>query len=129
MSESQPQSRPAGNPRTSIIVIVYSMPRQAMNTLYSLSQDYQRDLPSADYEIIVVENRSGACLNSEEVEELGPQFRYFLRNETGVSPAAAINFGFDQARGDYIGLMIDGMLGPFYEKGLADLKSVLEKDH
>jgi hypothetical protein len=84
------------------------MPRQAMNTLYSLSQDYQRNLPSTDYEIIVVENRSAACLNQGDVEKLGPQFRYFLRDEIGVSPAAAINFGFDQARGDYIGLMIDG---------------------
>lgn len=95
-------------PLLSIIVIAYDMQRQALNTLRSLACDYQQDVDAADYEVIVVENRSARTLDAQAIAELPGNFRYFLRDEPGVSPAAAINFGFDQARGRYIGLMIDG---------------------
>ena len=95
-------------PEISIVVIVYNMPRQAMNTLLSLSTSYQLDIDEASYEVIVVENCSENCLDVARVESLGSQFRYFLRDEPGVSPAAAINFGISQARAEVIGLMIDG---------------------
>jgi glycosyltransferase involved in cell wall biosynthesis len=100
---------PAITPRLSIIVIVYNMARQAMNTLYSLSADYQRNVRADDYEVIVVENSSGHNLDPDAVAALNGQFRYFLREEkTSQSPVGAINFGFSQARGAGIGLMIDG---------------------
>jgi hypothetical protein len=47
-------------------------------------------------------------LDATHVAALPGNFRYFQREERGVSPAPAINFGFAQARGACIGLMIDG---------------------
>jgi len=101
-------------PKLSIILIVYKMQRQAMNTLHSLSTHYQKNILEDDYEIIVVENKSGQMLNEAEVKQVAPNSHYFLREETGVSPVHAINFGFQQCRGTMIGLMIDGarMLTP-----------------
>ena len=95
-------------PTLSLIVIVYDMPRQAMNTLYSLSARHQRNVQEADYEIVVVENRSPHTLDPAAVAQLGCNIRYTLRDEAGVSPAAAINEGLRQAQGRCIGLMIDG---------------------
>ncbi|QKE65037.1 glycosyltransferase [Aquipseudomonas campi] len=95
-------------PLLSIIVIAYDMPRQALNTLRSLSPVYQQGVTGDEYEVIVVENRSRRNMDVAAVEALPGNFRYFLRDEAGVSPAAAINFGFQQARGRFIGLMIDG---------------------
>lgn len=95
-------------PTLSIIVIVYDMPRQAMNTLRSLSVAHQRGVAADDYEVIVVENRSPRMLDAAAVAALPGRFRYLRREEPGVSPAAAINTGFAEARGSCIGLMIDG---------------------
>jgi hypothetical protein len=102
------------SPLLSVLVIVYNMRRQAMNTLYSLSTHYQQNINQNDYEVIVVENPSDHCLEKSAVEQLGNQFRYFLRTENQPSPVDAINFGFQQCRGKMIGLMIDGarMLTP-----------------
>lgn len=95
-------------PLLSIIVIAYDMPRQALNTLRSLSPEYQQGVTGYEYEVIVVENRSRRNMDAAAVARLPGIFHYFLRDEPGVSPAAAINFGFQQARGRYICLMIDG---------------------
>lgn len=94
--------------KLSILVIAYDMPVQAMNTLLSLSSGYQRRVQSSDYEVVVVENRSQRCLDGTAVEALPGHFRYFLRDEPGVSPAAAINFGVEQCRGEILGLFVDG---------------------
>jgi glycosyltransferase involved in cell wall biosynthesis len=95
-------------PLLSIIVIAYDMPRQALNTLRSLAADYQQNVNADDYEVILVENRSKRNMDAVAIASLPGNFRYFLRDEPGVSPAAAINFGFSQARGKFVGLMIDG---------------------
>ena len=96
------------NPVLSIIVVVYDMPRQAMNTLLSLALPYQKNVSTDDYEVIVVENQSANNLDVAAVAALGSQFRYFLREEKGVSPVPAVNFAFSQCRGSQIGLIIDG---------------------
>src|SRR5690606_23724206 len=54
------------------------------------------------------ENRSPNNLCEQEVLKLGNNFKYFLRDETGVSPVPAVNFAYEQARGNIIGLIIDG---------------------
>lgn len=77
--------RPDTIPDISIIVIVYDMPQQALNTLYTLSRAYQRDIEDVDYEVVVVENRSRRTLRERKVRALGPEFRYMLRDEQGVS--------------------------------------------
>lgn len=104
----------SATPKISILVIVFDMPRQAMNTLYSLSAQYQQNVSIQNYEVIVVENRSANILNPEEVKSILPNGRYFLRDEAGTSPVHAINFGFQQCQAPMIGLMIDGarMLSP-----------------
>jgi len=98
----------SSNNKLSIIVIVYNMPRQAMNTLYSLSVPYQKNVSVNDYEVIVVENKSRHNLREQEVRDLGDNFKYFLRDEPGVSPVPAVNFAYEQAQGNMIGLIIDG---------------------
>lgn len=101
-------------PKISIVLIVYDMPRQAMNTLYSLSSQYQQNVAVEDYEVIVIENHSAHTLDPGEVKHTLPNSRYFLRDESSSSPVHAINFGFQQCRAPMIGLMIDGarMLSP-----------------
>jgi hypothetical protein len=90
------------------------MPQQAMNTLYSLSPDYQQDVSVDDYEVLVVENKSDSNLDPAFVNSLGSNFHYQLRDEAGVSPASAINEALARCRGRYVGLLIDGarMLTP-----------------
>lgn len=84
------------------------MPRQAMNTLYSLSAAHQRDVDGSDYEVIVMENASDRNLDPAAVAGLEGDVRYVRRREPGVSPAPAINDGLSRCRGDVVGLMIDG---------------------
>lgn len=109
-------------PELSIVVIVYDMPRQALQTLYTLSREYQRDAGDVPYEVVVVENRSRHNLDEGKVKRLGPQFRYYRRAEQGVSPAPAVNFGISQCRSDRIGIMIDGarMVTPGVIRNVAD---------
>lgn len=108
----------SAKPRISIIVIVYDMARQALNTLRSLDPAYQ-GVDGALYEVIVVENRSRSVMDRDAIAALPASaipghLTYILRDEPGMSPAAAINAGLAQARGQTIGLMIDGarMLSP-----------------
>lgn len=95
-------------PRVSIVVVFHRIPRQADNTLYSLSARHQQNVSQDDYEIIVVENASDAVYGEERALSHGRNVRYFRRDEPGVSPVPAVNFAFDVARAPLIGLMIDG---------------------
>ncbi|MEM1110521.1 MAG: glycosyltransferase family 2 protein [Pseudomonadota bacterium] len=101
-------------PSLSVIVVVHDMPQQAMNTLHSLSPAYQRGVSAGDYEVLVMENASANTLSAEAVRALGENFHYQLREESGVSPAPAINAGLARCRGAWLGLLIDGarMLTP-----------------
>jgi hypothetical protein len=95
-------------PVLSIVVVCYDMPHQALNTLYSLSRDYQRRVDAVDYEVLLVENRSANNLGKSALKPLGDQFRYYARRERRPTPVNAINFGLGKARGRYIAVMIDG---------------------
>lgn len=101
-------------PVLSLLVIAYDMQSQLPNTLATLNADYQLGVERTDYEVLLIENSSANNLDSETQANLPDNFRYFLREETSKSPAAAINFGLAKAQGSYIGLMIDGahMLTP-----------------
>ena len=76
------------SPRLSILLVVYRIPRQAENTIYSLSARHQQGVSEDDYEIMVVENSSGAVLGEERARALGGNVRYFYREEMGVSPVS-----------------------------------------
>lgn len=95
-------------PILSIVVVAYKMPRQALNTLYSLSTDYQLNVSEKEYEVIVVENGSDDNLDPEEVALLAGNFRYYLREETEPTPIHALNQGIYLATGTHVCLMIDG---------------------
>jgi glycosyltransferase involved in cell wall biosynthesis len=95
-------------PELSVIVIAHNMPRQAMNTLYSLSSHFQLGVAETDYEVLVVENESAANLDPAAVAALGSNFHYRLRSETGISPAPAINSALARCRGRHVGLLVDG---------------------
>lgn len=113
-------------PRVSVIVVVYRMPAQAMNTLVSLSAAHQRAVRASDYEVIAVENTSDAMLDRAAVEALGPNVRYLRRHEPGVSPSPAINAAAATARGSHIAVMIDGarMVTPGVVRGLLDAQRI-----
>jgi len=98
----------AHNPKISVVVIVYKMPRQALNTIYSLSIHHQKNVNETDYEIIVVENSSSKNLDEQEVTTIGKNIHYYQRQETSASPCRAINFGLGKSKGRSICLMIDG---------------------
>ena len=95
-------------PNLSVVVVVYDMPREAPRTLLSLSAGYQRYINADDYEVIVVDNGSNPPFDSGEIERLSGNFRLIRIDPAPPSPAQAINRGLAEARGDVIGVMIDG---------------------
>jgi hypothetical protein len=92
----------------SVVVVVYDMPRQALNTVRSLVAPYQRGVSSEQFEIIVVENASARNMDREALAALGPNVVYHLRQESEPTPVHAANFGIEQARGRQVALLIDG---------------------
>ena len=101
-------SRASNGTIVSFVVIVYDMPGQAENTVRSLLPDYQQDVSSEDYEVLVVENQSGNTIAPQFIDSLPPNFHYHLRQESQPTPIHAINYGIEQAHGDNICVMIDG---------------------
>jgi len=96
------------HPDVSVIVVVYNIPREAPRTLRSLSADYQRHIDGDDYEVIVVDNGSDPPLDPQCIAGLAGDFRLVRIDQASPSPAAAVNQGIALARGDVIGVMIDG---------------------
>ncbi len=103
-----PERSRSADPALSVVVVVYNMRREAPRTLQSLAPGYQRGVDPDDYEVVVVENGSSEPLPPGSVEAMGPNFRYFGLTEASPSPAAAINFGSQQARSRHLGVMVDG---------------------
>jgi glycosyltransferase involved in cell wall biosynthesis len=95
-------------PNVSVVVVVYNMPREAPRTLHSLSAAYQRHIDPDDYEVIVVDNGSNPPLDPRLVAGLPGCFRLIRIDPASPSPAQAVNRGLAEARGEVIGVMIDG---------------------
>lgn len=91
-----------------MVVVLFDMAEQAERTLYSLSPAYQRGIEARDYEVLVVENGSAAPLDPGFLQSLEGQLSYRRIEDAPPSPARALNLGVQQARGDFVGLMIDG---------------------
>jgi glycosyltransferase involved in cell wall biosynthesis len=95
-------------PDVSLVVVVYNIPREAPRTLHSLSAAYQRHIGLDDYEIIVVDNGSSPPVDPQLIAGLSGNFRLIRIDDAHPSPAQALNRGLAEARGDVIGVMIDG---------------------
>jgi Glycosyl transferase family 2/Methyltransferase domain len=91
-----------------VVVVVYNMAREAPRTLHSLSAAYQRHIDPDDYEVIVVDNGSNPPLDPQLVAALEGNFRLIRIDHASPSPAQAVNRGLAEARGEIIGVMIDG---------------------
>lgn len=84
------------------------MAREAPRTLFSLSTAHQRDVDAEAYEVIVVDNGSPERPGSGPIEGLSGNFRYLEHPAGDPSPVAAINAAAAKARGEMLGIIIDG---------------------
>jgi len=98
----------SGGPRLSLVVIGYNMRRELPRTIRSLSPAMQRDIDARDYEVILIDNGSTQPADPDQLRASFPGLAiYRMRNPT-VSPVPAINFGLSVARGELVGVCIDG---------------------
>lgn len=92
----------------SVVVVGYNMARELPRTIRSLSPDLQRDIAQEDYEIIVIDNGSHEPPSPADVRNWSPNARLIVMSHPTVSPVPAINAGLDEARGNVVGVFIDG---------------------
>ena len=97
-----------GRPKVSVVVVVYNMAREAPRTLFSLSTAFQRNIHADDYEVVVVDNGSTPPFDPRVLAALEGNFRLIRIDPASRSPVQAINRGLAVARGEVIGVMIDG---------------------
>lgn len=95
-------------PALSVIVVGYDMAREIPRTIRSLSLDNQIGLGAADYEVILIDNGSKRPFAADDCRRWIPDIQIVRLPDPTVSPVPAINHGLGLARGDLIGVMIDG---------------------
>jgi len=91
----------------SVVVVAYAMARELPRTLRTLAPGYQRDLDGVEVEIVVVDNGSPEPVRRDDLTE-EPGVRLLRIDDADPSPVAAANAGVSVARGDLIGLFVDG---------------------
>lgn len=96
------------SPALSVVVVSYNMRRELPRTILSLSSKMQRDINANEYEIIIVDNGSTDGFDRDQYVRMGKNIRVFSVNDPTPSPVRAINLGLEAARGNLIGVMIDG---------------------
>jgi hypothetical protein len=101
-------------PALSVVVVAYGMARELPRTVRTLSPPYQREVDADEFEIIVVDNGSPVPVQLEEPAALSPDITLHRLDPAPPSPARAANAGIALARGELIGLIIDGarMISP-----------------
>jgi glycosyltransferase involved in cell wall biosynthesis len=95
-------------PEISLIVVAYNIDREISRTLLSLSASYQRYISADDYEIIVIDNGSTPPLPQSIIAGLAGNFRLIRIDPAPPSLAHALNLGMAEAKGQIIGILIDG---------------------
>ena len=101
------------------------MKRELPRTLQTLSPKLQIDIGADDYEIIVMDNGSTQKPANKELESIAPNISCYEFPNPTVSPVPAINQALKIAKGQIIGVMIDGarMASPGLLKGVLDAAS------
>jgi glycosyltransferase involved in cell wall biosynthesis len=92
------------SPQVSVIVIAFNMARELPRTLESLSRQLQRDVDDVSYEVIVVDNGSTTTVDALPSAD----FSVLRVPDPRPSPAHAVNLGIEHARGELVGVLIDG---------------------
>jgi hypothetical protein len=117
------------NPAVSVVVVGYDMARELPRTLRSLSARYQRDIDPGDYEVILVDNGSPEPLDPAAFADFEGHLRIERLDPASSSPAHAANVGLGLARGDLVGMLIDGarMASPRLLAGALDAASLVPK--
>ncbi|TVQ85276.1 MAG: glycosyltransferase family 2 protein [Chromatiaceae bacterium] len=95
-------------PLLSVVLACYNMARELPRTIRSVSADMQREISAADYEVIVVDNGSTDPFDVAACRAWIPALRVMHFPGGNPSPVQAINAGISAARGDLIGVLIDG---------------------
>lgn len=95
-------------PQLSVVVVAYDMARELPRTLRTLVPPYQRGIDADGYEIVVVDNGSPTPVDPSLVKALPVPARLVRIDDATPSPARAANVGLREARGELIGLVIDG---------------------
>jgi len=91
----------------SVVVVAYDMTRELPRTLHTLATGYQRGLDGVDLDIVVVDNGSPDPVRDDLVSSR-PGARLLRIDDADPSPVAAANAGLRAARGDLVGLFVDG---------------------
>jgi hypothetical protein len=84
------------------------MARELPRTVRSLGPTYQREIDPDAYEVIVVDNGSPNAVDPAWFTDFGGQLRVERLDPAPPSPAHAANVGLQLARGELVGLLIDG---------------------
>jgi glycosyltransferase involved in cell wall biosynthesis len=97
-------------PKATLVVAAYNMARELPRTVRSLSPAMQAGVGAGDYEIIVVDNGSTQPFDEAACRAWGADLtiQRVPREQASVSPCAAINAGIAAARGELIGVLVDG---------------------
>ncbi len=113
------------NPTLSILIIFYNNRREARNSLYSLSAEYQTSVTPDQYNVIAIDSGSSKPLNPKVVESFGPNFSYHQVSTKHPSPTASLHFGLSLVKTPYVGIIIDGahILSPGILKYFFEIQS------
>jgi glycosyltransferase involved in cell wall biosynthesis len=84
------------------------MARELPRTIRSLSAEMQRGIDASEYEIIVIDNGSTQPFDEAALTQLAPNLATRRMADPTCSPVPAINLGLRAARGDLVGVWIDG---------------------
>jgi glycosyltransferase involved in cell wall biosynthesis len=100
--------------RLSIVVCAYNMARELPRTVHTLCSAYQRDISESDYEILIVDNGSDEPVDQAALKRIAGNLRVVRSEQSGYSPATALNAAVRASDGDQLGIFIDGarMLSP-----------------
>lgn len=92
----------------SVILVSFDMEREIPRTIHSLSESMQKEIHANEYELILVDNGSENTKYLEALKDLYGNLHVLQVEKPDVSPSRAVNLGLQHARGELIGVLIDG---------------------